>query len=297
MLSLGKLRAKINEISGKKLKIIILAGSLLLFFCFAAGYFLYYESAKHNFRITFLNVGQGDAALIQFTNGEKMLVDCGPNKIILSALGRNMAFYDRTIDYILTTHPDLDHYGGCIDVVKNYRVKNIITNGKEKQSDPYWQEWNKAMLESGANISIVDKSGSLSIAGDMMQFFSPDPTLSLQPKEVDNNNFSVVFRLIHDGEKFLFTGDMEVPLEKMLVEKYCSSTSACALSSDILKVGHHGSDGSSSELFLSYVKPKTAIISVGKNKYGHPTLRAMRHLERTGAKILRTDLAGDIVIK
>ena len=105
------------------------------------------------------------------------------------------------------------------------------------------------------------------------------------------------FRLTHGDENFLFTGDMEEPLEKLLGEKYCVSTSTCILNSDILKVGHHGSDGASSELFLSFVKPKTAVISVGKNKYGHPTLRAMRHLERAGAEILRTDLIGDIVLR
>ncbi len=260
-------------------------------------YYRYYESELHNFKVTFLNVGQGDAALIQFINGEKMLVDCGPDKIILSALGKNLAFYDRKIDYVLATHPDLDHYGGCIDVVKNYKVKKIITNGKEKPYDPYWREWNKSMIESGAGLVKMDKPDVWTIASDTLQFVSPDPTLSLQAKEIDNNNFSIVFRLTHGDEKFLFTGDMEEPLEKLLGERYCSSTSTCLLQSDILKVGHHGSDGASSELFLSFVKPRIAVISVGKNKYGHPTLRAIKHIERTGAQIERTDLEGDVVVR
>ncbi len=319
----------------KTLKIIIPISLALFIFGFIFFYYDYYESELHNFKVTFLNVGQGDAALIQFANGEKMLVDCGPNKIILSALGRNLAFYDRKIDIVLATHPDLDHYGGCIDVVKNYQVKKIITNGKGKPYDPYWQEWNKAMAESGAELVTMDKPDTWTIASDTLKFVSPDPALPLQPKEIDNNNFSIVFRLTHGNENFLFTGDMEEPLEKLLGEKYCGSLTPgatatppvasgdhllfgrggqtmspssprggegelpkqCLLQADVLKVGHHGSDGASSELFLSFVKPKTAIISVGKNKYGHPTLRAIRHLERTGAQIRRTDLEGDIILR
>ncbi len=287
---------KFQELSKKRRLSLI----IFLVFCIFGLIFFYYrysETERHKFKVTFLNVGQGDAVLIQFASGEKMLVDCGPNKIILSALGRNLAFYDRKIDYVLATHPDLDHYGGCIDVVKNYMVKKIITNGKEKPYDPYWREWNKAMMESGAELVKMDKPDVWTIASDTLQFVSPDPTLSLQAKEIDNNNYSIVFRLTHGDEKFLFTGDMEEPLEKLLIEKYCSSTSTCILNSDILKVGHHGSDGASSESFLSFVKPKTAVISVGKNKYGHPTLRAIRHLERSGAQIRRMDLEGDIVLR
>lgn len=277
-------------------KILFVLSIALVFILGAFFYYQYSETERHKFKVTFLNVGQGDAVLIQFANGEKMLVDCGPNKIILSALGRNLAFYDRTIDYVLSTHPDLDHYGGCVDVVKNYQVRKIITNGKEKPSDPYWQEWNKTMRQSGAELMMMTQPAIWTIAGDTLQFISPDPALTLTAKEADNNNYSIVFRLTHGSENFLFTGDMEEPLEKLLGEKYCSSTSTCVLSSDTLKVGHHGSDGSSSELFLSFVKPKTAVISVGKNKYGHPTLRAIKHLERAGATIRRTDEEGDIVI-
>ncbi|MEK7624733.1 MAG: MBL fold metallo-hydrolase [Patescibacteria group bacterium] len=299
-------------------------------FAFGFFYYRYSENERHKFKVTFLNIGQGDAALIQFENGEKMLVDCGPNKIILSALGRNMAFYDRRIDYLLSTHPDLDHYGGCIDVVRNYQVKKIITNGREKQFDSYWREWDKARRGSGAELAVIDKPVAWSISSDTLRFISPDPTLPLAVKEDDNNNYSIVFRLMHNNENFLFTGDMEEPLERLLVNKYCQDltpsvvdetsprlsleergndtsfsfkekvrmrSSTCPLQSNILKVGHHGSDGASSELFLSFVKPKIAVISVGKNKYGHPTLRAIRHLERAGAEIRRTDLEGDIVVR
>lgn len=280
-------------------------------------YFRYLESERHKFKVVFLNIGQGDAALIQFENGKKMLVDCGPNRGVLSALGRNMAFYDRTIDIVLTTHPDLDHYGGCVDVLKNYQVGEVITNGRGK-SDSYWQEWSKVLKNSSAVKKVIEGHEVVEIASSTLEFVSPDASLGIAGKNADSNNFSIVFRLIHNNKKFLFTGDMEAPLEKKLVEKYCVMNSAdprrdvgaqidadkqgkiskdpCRLKSDVLKVGHHGSDGASSEFFLGFVRPKIAVISVGKNKFGHPTLRAMRHLERAGATIMRTDFLGDITM-
>ncbi len=320
----------------------LLVGGIVLFY-------IYFDSHRpHHFEVDFLNIGQGDSALIKFTNGQKMLVDCGSNKIILSALSRHLPFYDRTIDYVLATHPDLDHYGGCVDVLKKYDVKNIIVNGREKTYDPYWQEWNKVMHEEtyedhpltpsflrrgqrrpSAIITMASPT-VWTIASDTLEFISPDPTLKLDVAGADSNNFSIVFKLTHGNETFLFTGDMEVPLENAIMAKYCGastpdlslpsplrrrggddsfsppqrrereerSRSFCpTLQSDVLKVGHHGSDSGSSVEFLSRVQPKTAIISVGKNKYGHPSLRIIKRLERVGASILRTDQIGDIVIK
>ena len=140
-------------------------------------------------------------------------------------------------------------------------------------------------------------SSTLKIGGQQIKIFSPDPALKFTGKISDNDR-SIVFQVKHDQETFLFTGDMEESLEKLLVQKYCPDQSTvCPLDSDILKVGHHGSDGSSSEPFLQWVSPKIAVISVGKNKYGHPGLRAIRHLERAGAKIERTDQIGDIILK
>lgn len=268
------------------------AGLLILIVLLILGGFFYYqysEKQRHKFKLVFLNVGQGDAALIQFESTEKILVDCGPDKTILSALGRNLSFFDRTIDTLIVSHPDLDHYGGCVDVLKNYLVKNILVNGNEK-NDSFFGEWKMAIANK--KVEIENGHRYFSIASSTLEFFSPDESLGV-PSKSGENNFSIVFKLSHLGNEYLFTGDMEEPLEKILAEKYCSSPS-CPLQADVLKVGHHGSDTASSELFLNYVKPKTAVISVGKNKFGHPTLRAIRHLERAGARILRTDLLGDV---
>lgn len=283
-------------------------GLLILFLvCLigTGGFFYYTVSERHRreFKIWFLNVGQGDSALVQFSDGETMLVDCGPDKRVLGELGRKLPFYARTIDYILATHPDLDHYGGCVDVLKRYNVKHIVVNGRSKLYDPYWREWDQVMRAEGADIITMASPTLWTIAGDTLQFLSPDPALKLDARADDSNNYSIVFRLTHGNEFFLFTGDMEMPLEKALMQKHCLvSTSTVggncqALRSTVLKVGHHGSPSASGEDFLAAVRAKRAVISVGSNRYGHPSRRVLIHLERAGAEILRTDQLGAILIK
>src|SRR3989338_8116486 len=108
----------------------------------AIGFLIYLKfiPADDYFQVIFFDIGQGDAALIRLATGEKILVDCGPDRKILSKLGRGLKFYDREIDYLIATHPDLDHYGGCVDVLRRYKVKKIVTNGISKDYDSYWQE-------------------------------------------------------------------------------------------------------------------------------------------------------------
>lgn len=272
---------------------------LVLALAVAAGVYFYFAKQKDagGFRVIFFNIGQGDAALINFADGQKMLVDCGPDRKILSKLGKYLPFYRRELDYLLVTHPDLDHYGGCVDVLKRYQVKRIIFNGREKNYDKYWQEWDKNMRAENAELEIINGYSQKNIAGAVLTFFSPDAGLSLIAKEDDSNNYSIIFKLLNGRTSFLFTGDMEEPLEYALVQKYCSTTSTMcpSIQANVLKVGHHGSDSSSGEEFLRLVAPTRAIISSGPNKYGHPSLRVLKKLERAGAEILRTDEVGDIV--
>src|SRR3989339_1455689 len=108
------------------------------FLLFLLAVYVNINKPKH-FEVIFFNVGQGDSSLIKFEDGKKMLIDCGPDKNVLSKLGRELPFHNRTIDYLVISHFDLDHYGGCIDVLKRYKVKNIIHNGSTKYDDKYWQ--------------------------------------------------------------------------------------------------------------------------------------------------------------
>jgi len=273
---------------------------LLICLILIGGLFFYLKFLSvQGFSVTFFNVGQGDATLINFGNDVKMLVDCGPDRKILSKLGQTLPFYDRTIDYLVVSHPDLDHYGGCVDVLKRYKVNEVIINGERKDSDQFFQIFDQEIKNQRSKIKIINGDESLKIGGSVLEFLAPDTNLNLSAKNNEGNNLSIVFRLIHGNDKFLFTGDAEIPLEQALVAKYCitSSTSCSRLQSDYLKIGHHGSDSSSGDDFLNTVSPRTAIISVGKNSFGHPSLRVLHHLERAGINTWRTNEKNDIIVK
>lgn len=277
-------------------KIVIILGICL---SLIMSLFLYIKITERNpkFSVIFFNIGQGDAALIKFNNGQKMLVDCGVDRKILAKLGSVLPFYDRTIDFLLITHPDSDHYGGCVDVLDRYDVKEIIINNAKKESDLYWRFFDQKEKQEGAIIKIITEPENWVIGSSTLEFLNPDSSLNLSAKDSGGNNASIVFRLISNNEKFLFAGDMEIPLENALEQKYCSSTllNCPALEADILKVGHHGSDSSTGEDLLKAVNPKEAIISVGQNTFGHPSFRVLKKLDRNKIKMLRTDEFGDIL--
>jgi len=260
-------------------------------------YFHYTAVENKQFKMIFFNIGQGDSALIRFSDGEKMLVDCGPDRKVLSKLGKYLPFFDRKIDYLVVSHPDNDHYAGCVDVLKNYEVKNVFINGITKEQDGYWRTWDSVLHSEGAIIKVVTDPFQLDIAGTKLNFLTPDQSFPLA--SMSDNDHSIIFKLINDKTSALFTGDMEQPLENDLLAKYCSSTplDCPAISADILKVGHHGSDSSSGKDFLAAVDPKIAVVSVGKNTFGHPSFRVLKKLERIGAEIWRTDEKDDIIIK
>jgi len=271
---------------------------LLICLAIVIGLFFYVRYfSDTGFKIIFFNVGQGDSALVQFGDGQKMLVDCGPDRKILSKLGQYFPFYDRTIDYLVVSHPDSDHYGGCVDVVKRYKVGMIIENGVIKNGDPYWQVWKQRSAESGINNKVIAGHEVWTVASTTLEFFSPDPVLNLMEKNKEGNNLSIVFKLTHASTTVLFGGDAEIPLEQALTQKYCVSSTPCpVLRADYLKIGHHGSDSSSGEDWLDAIALRVAIISVGKNTFGHPSFRVLRHLDRAGVDIWRTDEKGDIII-
>jgi len=257
------------------------------------------ENNNKNLRITFLDIGQGDASFIEFPTGEQMLVDCAVDSRILPALGRVMEFYDRDLDYLVVTHPDSDHYGGCEDVLRRFQVKNIIYNDARKYNDPVWKSFWQAVQNEDAVYYPVDQPSVWQIGSSTINFIYPDHSVvsstafASGQKELGDNNASVVFRLDYAEHSALFTGDMENELEQYLTNKYGKQ-----LKSDILKVGHHGSAGASGKLFLEAITPEYAVISVGTdNTYGHPSLRVLKRLERAGAKVFRTDLAGDIIFE
>lgn len=276
----------------QKFKILIFTiGIFLLINLIILGYWFVLFNGnvlEGNLRVIFLNVGQGDAALIQ-TSQQNILVDGGPDKNIIYKLDQYIPFYNREIDLMILTHLDSDHLTGLVEVLKRYSVKKIINNGL-KDYNSIALEWEKLIQEKNIPQQIVDIPLNIKLDEQtLIEFLWPSQDL-INKSKGDDNFTSLVFKLIHGNNKFLFTGDLPKEAEEILV------VTGRDLNADVLKVGHHGSKYSSGLEFLQRVAPEYGIISVGTdNNFGHPTLRVLKNLENINAKILRTDQLEDII--
>jgi competence protein ComEC len=219
------------------------------------------------------------------------LIDGGPSSVVLQKLSERMSFWDKTIDLIILTHPEKDHYYGIMEVLKRYKVENILWTGILKNNSEYekWVDLLEKEQIQGAKI-ITAKKGQI-ITAENVFIDILHPLESIKDQEIkDVNDTSVVARLSFFDNSFLFVGDISSKVEKKLFQEKNT------LFSDVLKVGHHGSKYSTSDIFLENVKPKIAVISVGKNSYGHPTPEVLEILDKFGVEVLRTDQKGDITI-
>jgi competence protein ComEC len=256
--------------------------------------------------VDFLNVGQGDSALIKTPAGQKILVDGGPDGSVIKELGQVLPWWDKKIDLMILTHPHDDHVTGLTDVIKRYEVKKILYTGALHNS-PNYLAWLETVRDKKIPVVIIDHPQKINLgeepaSGQVSSSSVPEskpcvldiffPRKSFLNKQFANLNLSsLVFKLTYGKNKFLFVGDAEVPVEQELLKAKVD------LSADVLKVGHHGSDTASSEDFLKAVLPRIAVISVGvDNQFGHPSLRTIKKLERINAKIFRTDLDGTVMM-
>lgn len=249
--------------------------------------------------VSFLSVGQGDSQFITTPQGHQILIDGGPDSQVLAKLAERMPFYDKTIDVVILTHPDKDHFFGLLDVLKRYKIDYFVWTGVVKNAPE-----NKELVILLENASSPQNSFLASLSGDS----EPTNVLTisvgdkikagnvvldiLHPFEdlngVDNlkniNETSIVAKLIYGDNSFLFPGDIGFKVENQLD----------GLKADVLKVAHHGSKYSTSELFLEKVQPDYAVIEVGKNSYGHPTPETLQRLEKFGINVFNTYSDGDV---
>ncbi|HBB37631.1 MAG: Late competence protein [Candidatus Magasanikbacteria bacterium GW2011_GWD2_43_18] len=259
------------------------------------------EEKDPTLKITFLDIGQGDATLIEFPDGQQMLIDCAIDDRVLEALGRVMPFYDHDIDYLVVTHPDLDHYGGCVDVMKRFDIGHILYNGMEKPYDELWQSFHaevQAQMADGKEYLEVAEPFVWEIASTTVNVLYPDHSIPLDEhipgldKDVGANDTSVVIKLSYGTQDVLLMGDVEADLEEYLVKTYGEQVDV-----EILKMGHHGSQSSSTQLFINATSPEVAIASCGAdNKFGHPSPRVLKRFERANTDVWRTDLSGDVLV-
>ena len=275
-------------IDGRKLSLLIV---LFLFLAnLVVWQVIFHLNQDNSLEVTFLDVGQGDAIFIETPYKNQILIDGGPNSMILEKLAEEMPFWDRTIDLLILTHPEADHITGLLSVLESYNVQRILWTGIVRDTSQY-DKWKEMIQKEDAEIIIAHSSQELKIGKVSLDILYPFESLEGE-KIKDSNDTSIVSRLSFGNNSFLFTGDATKVSENKIISK-----EGYNLNSDVLKVGHHGSKTSTSPKFLENVLPDIAIISCGKdNSYGHPHEEVLKSLEELGINILRTDQDGDIKI-
>lgn len=240
------------------------------------------------------------------TSGNRqLLIDTGPDRTVLSKLGRAMPFFDRTIDFVIITHPHADHYAGLAAVISRYRVGRILLPAARADTPEFLSLMDTARA---ADVELVEVGEGDIIRLGEAEFDVLWPARSAEPPPGldDNaaaNSLSLVVRLTAFcdgvGERpasapecgaALFMGDATQETEAGIL------SDASPLNASVLKVGHHGSDRSTSAVWLAAVRPEQAVIEVGRNNYGHPAQALQRRLRAAGAGVWRTDLDGDLRI-
>lgn len=249
-----------------------------------------------NLHIIACDVGQGDAILATYKNFQ-VLTDGGGNNSVLDCLGKYMPFYDRKIEVIINTHPQEDHYLGLIEVIRRYKVDKFVTNSLDSGNQSY-QALKKEVGSHG--ITVINSTAGMSIRYNLLQLDILNPFvdvlgekrgLGIYTSTLDPNKFSVVDIVSLGSFKALFTGDIDP-----------EGISAILSRSKIphvqyIKIPHHGSRNGLSEELLQAIKPKVAVISVGKNNmFGHPHKEVLNMLEKHNVYVLRTDEIGDIEV-
>lgn len=231
--------------------------------------------------VHFMDVGQGDAVLIA-CGGEYMLIDAGDNSKGTAVQNYLTKQGVKTLKYVVGTHPDADHIGGMDVVLYKFDCNTVIMPDVTSDTATY-RDVLDAMKAKGYR-NTVSKPGNSYTLGDA-RFVIAGPGKAYE----DTNNNSIVIRMTHGDNSFLFTGDMEEQAEADILQGKVS------LQADVLKVGHHGSSSSSSEAFLEAVSPSYAVISCGEdNSYGHPHSQTLNVLRKMGVQVFRTDEQGTI---
>ena len=233
-------------------------------------------------RVNYIDVGQGDSIFIQLPNNETMLIDAGEAYKSDNVINYLNDLGITKIDYVVGTHPHTDHIGGLEEVINTFDIGSIYMPRASSTSKTY-EDLLTTISNKGLKIKTA-KSGVVVLDDDnlKLEFIAPN-----SDSYSELNNYSAVLKLTYLDNTFLFMGDAETLSEEEITSE---------IKADVIKVGHHGSDSSSSLEFVKKVSPEYAIIMVGEgNSYNHPYQSIIDRYENVGAKVLRTDLDGNIV--
>ncbi|PZM61865.1 ComEC/Rec2 family competence protein [Paenibacillus dendritiformis] len=242
------------------------------------------QAAAGTLQVYYLDVGQGDSTLIKTPKGQHILIDGGDNH-----KGQDVVEYLESLgitqlDVVIATHPDADHIGGLDTVIDAIPVKSVYAPKVSHTTNTY-RDFLMAVKNRGLKIKTAKAGLDIPLEGVTAEFVAP-----VAEYGKDLNAWSAVLHLTYGDTSFLFTGDAEKRSETDMLKQ------SEQLRADVLKVGHHGSDTSSSQEFLDAVQPTYAIISAGAdNKYGHPKKAVVNRLKKARVEIFRTDRQGTII--
>ena len=247
---------------------------------------------RGSLRITTLDVGQGDAILVE-VSGRRMLIDGGPDPARLSTeLDRVIPAWDRRIDLLVTSHPHEDHLAGLPKLLDRYRIASVV-GSEDRGGGPAASSWKEILASSRISYHQVFTGEKFQLGAARLSVLWPDRTYLSRPPGNDGralNDRSIVLRLDIPGFSALFTGDVESDIDARIIRNIDSPV-------DFLKTPHHGSKGASSRALLNVLDPRVSVVSVGvKNTYGHPAAETLQRLGERGAEVERTDLNGTVTV-
>lgn len=267
----------------------------LVISCVFIWYLVYTKEHPSNIlKVAFLDIGQGDSIYVEAPNGRQMLVDGGPSgSVLLNRLAKVMPYGDKSIDVLLATHADADHIGGLASALDKFEVTHIFENGASSKTKTF-QNLDNKITEHKVDKVIARKGMKIVLDQEKGVYFDilfPDRDVS---GFKETNDGSIVGKLVYGDECFMLTGDATVYTENLIMQTEGSENLHC----QVLKLGHHGSHTSSSELWLEKVHPDVAIISAGKNnRYGHPHKEVLDRLNILQIPYLSTIDKGTIIFK
>ena len=279
-------------------KAFLIGGALL----FLLGCILIYQNITYNdkkLHVVFCDVGQGDAIFIRTPTGSDILVDGGPDDSSLDCLGKHMPFWDRTLELVILTHPHADHFNGLFKIFRSYTVLSFATEDLENKTLGFGELMkmikNQAIptrfVFAGDKFKLKD-GVMLEVVGPTKEFLSqtsPGGTIG------ESKEFGSVETYIKFGNfSALLTGDSQAEELKEALRFTQSQSKVFNLS--VLQVPHHGSRSGLTQEILESLAPKLAVISVGKNSYGHPTQFILDLLKSANIKTLRTDQNEEVEI-
>lgn len=290
----------------------------------AVGFALYLGSLPDgNLRLTFCDVGQGDAIYLDLPDGSDVLIDGGPNERVLQCLGNNMPFWDRRLELVVLTHPQADHLEGLIDVAERYYIDYFVASPLGNDTKGF-RELASIIKEMGVQVRNVYAGYAINVKCQMSNVKECDEVafrvlwpsrefvaervkdvagahhgaplltgrniLGVSTVHADLNDFSIVMELKYGEFEVLLTGDADEDIQDEIM-----SVSVIE-SVEVFKIPHHGSKYGILEDYLIASKPQLAVVSVGKNRWGHPSDEVVRRLGERGIRLFRTDRDGDVTI-